>query len=114
MIMNPKSSTSSILQQIAQIQHMEQGKLCVLREGPDGPYYNIQCWEQGKNCCRYVPREQVPAVQKAIAGYQQFQELVEQYAQQVIEKTREEIAARSKKKTRRPNSSWPRTPKSTS
>jgi hypothetical protein len=34
----------------------------------------------------------VPAVRQALAGYQQFQQLTEQYAQQVIEKTRAELA----------------------
>jgi hypothetical protein len=51
---------------------------------------------------------------EAIAGYQKFQQLTEQYAQQVIETTRAEFAD-SKKKTRsRPNSSRPKTWKSSS
>lgn len=112
--MTTHSSPQAILQQIAQIQHMLRGKLCVLREGPQGPYYNLQCWEHGKNCCGYVPRDQVPAVQEAIEGYQKFEQLVEQYAQQMIHKTREEIAAGSKKKNPLQNSSSRRTRKSSS
>lgn len=110
--MTTPSSSHDLLQQIAQIHHMLRGKLCVLREGPDGPYYNLQCWEHGKNCCRYVPRDQLPAVQQAIEGYQRFEQLVELYAQEMIDKTRGEIAAGSKKKNSRRNSSWPRTRKS--
>ncbi len=110
--MNPKSSPPSLLQHMAQIQRMERGKLCVLRDGPQGPYYNLQRWEKGKNCSRYVPREQLPAFQEAIAGYQQFQQLSEQYAQQIIERTRAEIAAGAKKKPSHRKSSSPRTRKS--
>lgn len=112
--MKPNSSPEVVLQQIAQIQHMLPGKLCVLREGPEGPYYNLQCWEHGKNCCRYVPRDQVPVVQTAIEGYQLFEQLVEQYAQHMIEKTREEIASGSKKNLRHRKSSWRKKPKSSS
>ena len=91
---------------------MERGKLCVMREGPAGPYYNLQSWENGKNLNRYIPRDQLPAVRQALAGYQKFQQLTEQYAQQVIDKTRAELAASSKKKTPPRNSSSPRIRKS--
>lgn len=104
----------SLLQQIAQIQQMERGKLCVLREGPAGPYYNHQTWEKGKNVVRYVPQDRVQALQQAIAGYEQFQRLMEQYGQLIIQQTRAELAAGFKKKTRRPASSWPKTRKSSS
>jgi hypothetical protein len=93
---------------------MERGKLCILRQGPDGPYYNHQLWENGKNVSRYVPRDQVPAFQEAIAGYEQFRNLTEQYAQAIIQKTRAELTRGLKKKTSHPKSSWPRTRKSRS
>jgi hypothetical protein len=104
----------SLLQQIAQIQHLERGKLCVLREGPHGPYYNHQTWENGKNVSRYVPQDQVAALQRALAGYEQFQNLMEQYLQLIIQKTRAERATGVKKKTPRRRSSWPKTKKSSS
>ena len=90
---------------------MERGKLSVIKESSAGPFYKLQARENGKNVTRYIPREHAPAVQEAINGYQQFQELSDQYAQQVIDKTRAEIAANSKKKTPLPNSSWPKTRK---
>lgn len=111
---NTKPSPESLLQQIRQIEEMERGKVCVLREGPSGPYYNLQTWENGKNISRYLPREQVPAVQEAILGYEKFQELTGQYAEQVIARTREVRAAGSKKKNVRPRSSSPRTLRSRS
>src|SRR5687767_12403920 len=111
LVMKTNLTPQSILQEISQIQSMLRGKLCVLREGPEGSYYNLQCWEHGKNCSRYVPRDQVPAVQKAIEGYQLFEELMEQYAQHMMAKTREEIATCSKKNQSPRKSSWRKTPK---
>jgi hypothetical protein len=91
---------AQILQQIAQIQHMEPGKLCVLRQGPNGPYYNLQCRENGKPVSRYVPGDQVQLVAEHTDNYQKFQGLVTQYAQLVIEQTRAERAAGVKKRPR--------------
>ena len=112
--MNTQNTPQSLLQQIAQIQHMERGKLCVLRQGPQGPYYNHQTWENGKNVSRYVSQNQVPALQQAIAGYEQFQNLTDQYAQVIIQRTRAELATGSKKKRSPAISSWPKTRKSSS
>jgi hypothetical protein len=106
--------SAQILQQISQIQHMEPGKLCVMRQGPKGPYYNLQWREQGQAISRYVPRDQVELVAQHTANYQAFQELVGQYAQLLIEQTRAERAAGFKKKTPLPKSSWPRSRKSSS
>lgn len=110
--MNAQITPQSLLQQIAQLQQMERGKLCVLRQGPQGPYYNHQTWENGKNVSRYVPRDDVPALQQAIAGYEQFQSLTDQYAQMIIERTRAERASGLKKKTSPSKSSWPKTKRS--
>jgi len=96
---------TQLLQQIAQIQHMEPGKLCVLRQGPTGPYYNLQWREQGKALSRYVPADQVEVLAQHTANYQRFQNLVDQYAQFIIERTRAERAAGIKKKTPSPKSS---------
>lgn len=99
---------------MAQIQTMERGKLSVLRQSSDGPFYKLQAWENGRNVTRYIPRDQVAAVQEALQGFEQFRELTEEYAQHVIDQTRAEIAASSKKKTLRRNSSSPRNRKSSS
>jgi len=112
--MNTKSTPQSVLHDIAQIQRMERGTVSVIRQGPQGPYYNHQCYEEGRNVSRYVPSEQVGEIRDAIQGYQRFQALAQQYAQLVVEKTRAEREAGSKKKTRRQNSSWPKTRKSSS
>jgi hypothetical protein len=109
-----KSTLSQLLQQIAQIQHMEPGKLSIIGQGPNGPYYNLQCREGGKTLTRYVPADQVQVVAEHTANYQQFQLLVGQYAQLIIDQTRAERTTGSKKKTLRPRSSGPKTRKSSS
>jgi len=112
MVMNPISSLPHILQQIAHIESMERGKLSIIKESASGPFYKLQARENGKNATRYVPRQQVPAVQQAIEGYKQFQALTEQYAREVITQTRAAIAAGSKKNPSPRRSSWHKSRKS--
>jgi hypothetical protein len=107
-----KTNARQLLQQIAQIQRMEPGKLCIIGHGPSGPYYNLQCREGGKTLTRYVPADQAHLVAEHTANYQQFQFLVGQYAQLIIEQTRAERAGDSKKKTLPPRSPGPKTRKS--
>lgn len=116
--MNTPLTPQSLIQQILQIQRMEHGSLSIIRHGPSGPYYNLNSWENGKNCCRYLPQDKVPEVQQAIEGYQQYQQLTEQYAQQIIEQTRAQLHIGVKKKLQpnpqrsRPKSASPKTRKS--
>jgi hypothetical protein len=91
----------SLLEQAAQIQRMERGKFSVMRQGPKGSYFKLQTWEKGKNVSRYIPTSQAPAYQEAVQGYQEYQQLIEQHAQHIIDRTRADIAAgRKKKRTR--------------
>lgn len=111
---NNNIDPKSLLDQAAQIPHLERGKISILRETPSGPLYNHQTRKDGKNVSRYVPRNQAPAVQEAIDGYGAFQNLVEQYVDQMVDKTRAEIADGSKKKKTPGPSSSPKMPKSSS
>lgn len=116
--MNSPLTPQSLIEQILQIQRMEHGSLCIIRQGPSGPYYNLNSWENGKNHCRYLPPDKVPEVQKAIEGYHQYQQLTEQYAQQVVEQTRAQLNIGFKKKPQsnqqssRPKSASPKSRKS--
>jgi hypothetical protein len=116
--MNPPLTPATLIEQILQIQRMEHGSLSIIRQGPNGPYYNLNSWEEGKNHCRYLPPDKVPEVQQAIEGYHQYQQLTEQYAQQIIEQTRAQLNIGAKKKphpnraSSRPKSAWPKTRKS--
>lgn len=86
-----------LLQQIANIERMEPGKLCVIGQGKDGPYYNLQCRENGTPVSRYVSQDQVELVKENTENYRTFQVLVEQYAQEVITRTRKERLEGKKK-----------------
>src|SRR5687767_1136063 len=96
-----------ILQQIAAIPAMERGKLSAYsfrdRSPRAIPHQKLQRWEDGKNRTRFVPADEVPAVQAALAGYAQYQQLTREYADVVIAETRQNIAA--SKKNSRPQSS---------
>lgn len=81
-----KSSPEKILDQIREIRQMERGKLCPLR---DGRYYNHQTWMSGRNVVRYVPADQVPSLQEALANYRRFLELTQTYADLIIQQTRQ-------------------------
>ena len=118
--MNTPLTPQSLIEQILQIQRMEHGSLSIIRQGPNGPYYNLNSWENGKNCCRYLPQDKLPEVQKAIEGYHQYQQLTEQYAQQVVEQTRAQLKIGVKKRAQpnpkrsRPKSASPKSKKSNS
>jgi hypothetical protein len=53
-----------------------------------------------------------PFLEEALAGYAQFQQLTQQYAQIVIEQTRQQLAGVGVKPGPRPNSSWRKRKKS--
>jgi hypothetical protein len=112
--MNAASTPQSLLKQIAQIQRMEPGKLCVMRQSAEGPYYNLQCRQDGKVVTRYVPRGQVQTAAENTANYARFAQLVEQYARTVAEQSRAEREEGSKKRPATSNPPGPgrRNPKS--
>lgn len=110
---------ADLLNQIAQIQFMERGRLSThlgshARSADAAHHGKLQCWENGKNVTRHVRSEQVPLVEEALAGYARFQQLVEQYAQLIIEQTRSQLASVGVKKKPgpRPGFSWRRNRKS--
>jgi len=86
-----------LLQQIADIERMEPGKLCAIGHGKNGTYYNLQCREHGKSVSRYVPQDQVERVRENTGNYHTFQKLVDEYAQEIITRTREERLEGKKK-----------------
>jgi len=98
-----KPKPEALLQQIARLQWMERGKLC--RMGAGG-HYNHQTWEKGRNVVRYVTRERVAQVQKAIAGYQQYLKLTQAYADEIIRRTRQaQPAPASRRRIKKPSKS---------
>ena len=106
--MNPSKKTH-LLEQIAAISAMERGKLS---PHSSGRHQKLQCWQAGKNHTRHVAADELPAVEGALAGYAQYRHLTEQYADLVIQETRQNIARAKKKYRSRPRSSSPRKKKS--
>jgi hypothetical protein len=91
-----------ILQEINTITRMERGKLCRQSPGPGAsPFHKLQCWHQGKNHTRYVPADEVPALQEALAGHQRFQVLAEEFVELTVALTRAERASDAKKNSRK-------------
>ena len=84
-----KRQPEVLLKEIASLKQMERGKLCRMRRGPNGDYYNHQTWEKDKNAVRYVPRDQVASLKHAIAGYQKFLRLTRAYADEIIRRSRQ-------------------------
>jgi hypothetical protein len=98
-----------LLEQIAAIPAMERGKLT---SHSSGRHLKLQSWREGKNHTRHVSADELPAVESALAGYAQYRQLTEEYADMVIQETRQNIAAVKKKFPSRPLSSSRRKKKS--
>lgn len=84
----PRESLHPLLKEMSQIQRMERGKLCRMR---GRPYFNHQTWQDGRNVVRYVPAERLESLQQAIEGYQLYMELARQYAEEIVERTRQAL-----------------------
>lgn len=110
--MNTKSTPQDILEQIAAIKRMERGKLSVIRQGPNGSYFNLQHREGGRNVTEYVPAREVAQAQENVDAYNRFQTLVGEYVDLVSTQSREERKAGAKKKRPTSASPLPRKPKS--
>ena len=105
MAMKAKSKPQTLLKQMARIQWMERGKLCPMGAGV---YYNHQTWEKGRNVVRYVSRQRLAHLQRAIAGYQQYLKLTQAYADQIILRTRQALPAKPSRPTRQTNQKIPK------
>lgn len=79
---------------MGRVEWMERGHISQMK---GRNHYNHQTWSDGHNQVRYVPRDQVEELQKAIDGYGQFMDLAQQYANEMIRLTRIELANRVKK-----------------
>jgi len=104
-----QSKKTHLLEQIAAIPAMERGKLS---PHSSGRHQKLQCWQEGRNHTRHVAADELPAVESALAGYAQYRQLTEEYADLVIQETRQNIAVAKKKNRSRPPSSSLRRKKS--
>lgn len=91
-----------MLQEMNSITRMERGKLCVQHpKGGSAPFHKLQIWCDGKNHTRYVPTEEVPAIQEALAGHERFERLAEEFVDLTVAATRREREAGRKKNSRK-------------
>ncbi len=98
MSMKKTKKMERIFERMAKIERMERGKLCKMT-GKES--YNHQTWQDGRNLVRYVPKSEVEELKQDIAGYQQFMKLAEQYADEVIRRSRKEREKKKRKDTRK-------------
>jgi len=74
---------TEILQKMAQIPAIIRGKITsqtyVTKGRPQGPYHTLQRWDQGQNKSQRIPSHQLPMIQEAVCGYEQFQQLADQF-----------------------------------
>ena len=100
--MTTQQRREQILESMNSLTRMERGKLCQQSRGPGtAPFHKLQCWHQGKNHTRYVPADEVPTLQEALAGHQRFQALAEEFVELTVTQTRQEAAAADRKNNSR-------------
>jgi len=105
---NIQNRRQQILVEMAQIDHMEKGRLTeeyrdTYKDGKPvklGPYYKYQRWEDGKNVSRRVPAVQAEELRQAVEGYHRFKALAEEYAELTVKQTHAESGDAGKKKPR--------------
>ena len=101
-----------ILQEMNSITRMERGKLCVQQpRAGSAPFHKLQSWCHGQNQTRYVPAQEVQAIQEALAGHERFQRLAEEFVDLTVAATRREREADCKKNSRRSKPSGTGKPK---
>jgi hypothetical protein len=85
--MEKTKKAAKLLKKIGEIERMERGKICQMK---GREHFNHQTWHNGRNVVRYVPVKEIEILQSDIDGYDQFMNLVQQYADEIIRITRRE------------------------
>jgi len=100
--MTTQQRRQEILQEMNSITCMERGKLCMQSRGPGSPpFHKLQCWHRGRNHTRYVPANEVSALQRALAGHAHFQQLAEEFVDLTVAMTRQQTEGDRKKNSRK-------------
>jgi hypothetical protein len=100
--MTTQQRRQEILQSMNSITRMERGKLCTQSRGLTAPpFHKLQCWYQGKNHTRYVPADEVAALQEALAEHQRFQQLAQEFVDLTVAMTRQQTETERKKNSRK-------------
>ena len=84
-----KVRRDEILSEMQSIREMIRGKISLQslkRTAPDGsvkergPYAIFQRWLDGSNHSQRIPKEDLPAITRAVDGYQRFVQLADEFA----------------------------------
>ncbi|MEE9368882.1 MAG: hypothetical protein V3V05_08455 [Pontiella sp.] len=95
-----------ILEQMAQIECMEKGRLSEeYREKhidgkrvPRPVLQKHQCWENGRNASRRVPAVEMERPREGVNGYHPFRELADEFVEVTVSMSRESADDEGKKK----------------
>lgn len=101
-----------ILQQIRALDRLRRGSLSRQyfkkhRAGskePQGPYYVLQGYVQGKKFSERVPADQALQMEPLVANYRRFEELAEEFVAVTDQLTRQSQGVQDAKKNSRPKS----------
>jgi len=101
-----------ILQQIRAIDRLRRGSLSrqffkqrrAHSKNPQGPYFVLQGYVQGKKFSERIPAGQAPQLEPLVANYQRFEELAEEFVAVTDQLTRQSQAAPDAKKNSTPKS----------
>src|SRR5437016_4978857 len=100
--MNTTPTVRQLLAQIAAIKRMQSSTLSNYvppgRSPSPRPYHKRECSVAGKNVTTHLRPEELPAIKHALEGYARFQELTAQYAELIIQQTRQHLDLDIKKK----------------
>ena len=86
--MDSRRTPETILSDIAALEKMERGRLCEMRTASGRVYHNLQLWSEGRNRCEYVREDDLEAVRAAVANWQRYRELSDEYAAALERRTR--------------------------
>ncbi len=106
--MEHQEKRRQILDQMAQIECMEKGRLSEEyrekhKDGERvrlGPYYKHQCWENGHNASRRIPAAEVERLRNGVDGYHRFRELADEFVEVTVSMSQESAADEGKKEPR--------------
>ncbi len=96
--MTPSRKVQKLLARMSAIERMERGTLCRMA---GRAHYNLQAWHKGRNEVRYVRNEELEDLKRAIRGHALYWKLAQEYADLIIQRTRQEHHRRFPKKTNR-------------
>ncbi|MCX5840532.1 MAG: hypothetical protein NTY16_03555 [Deltaproteobacteria bacterium] len=83
--------------ELAEVGEMRPGSLTCQKRGASGTYYQLSYTHRGKGRTEYVRPEFAPEIKKQIASYRRFKNLIEEWVNLEIERSRIKMEIDKKK-----------------